>query len=68
MTWIRAVIALVLVGCGLWAFSPASHKPTEVRQMQVGFLDEAFKNQLNWIDPITDIDEVNKEPELFIIK
>lgn len=61
MTWIRAVIALVLVGGGLWVFSPGSHKPTEVRQMQVGFLDEEFKDQLNWVEPINDTDEDNKE-------
>lgn len=58
MVWIRTVIALLIVGCGLWVFTPGSHKPVEVRQMQIGFLEN---QQMEWLPVMTDNEDETKK-------
>lgn len=58
MVWIRTVIALLIVGCGLWVFSPSSHKPVEVHQMQIGFLEN---EQIEWLPVMTGDENETKQ-------
>lgn len=51
MSWVRVIIVLLFVAGGLWVFTPGSHQPVEVRQMQIGFLEAG---ELEWLPVITD--------------